>query len=92
MNSVPIRKCISCGIRKPKMDFIMVVKSPRYKESVSFRVLPGRNKPEGRAAYICSNNECLEKARKTKRLEKSFRMKIDGDIYNLIEKEIKNYD
>lgn len=92
MNSIPIRKCISCGVKKPKKDFIMVVKSPKYKESVCFKVLHGGNKSEGRAAYICSNNECLEKARKAKRLEKSFRMKVDFEIYNLIEREIENYD
>lgn len=35
----------------------------------------------GRGAYICNNIECLEKAIKTRRIEKTFKMKIDEKIY-----------
>ena len=39
-------------------------------------------KAEGRGAYICDNANCLEKAIKTKRLERVFEMKISEEIYN----------
>ncbi len=35
----------------------------------------------GRGAYICDNIECLEKAIKSKRIEKAFEMKIEEKIY-----------
>ena len=38
-------------------------------------------KANGRGAYICNNIECLEKAIKSKRLERAFEQKIDNEIY-----------
>ena len=35
----------------------------------------------GRGAYICERKECLEKAIKTKRLERVFETKIEEEIY-----------
>ena len=92
MNNIPVRKCVSCGIKAQKENFIMVLKSPKSQKDVTFTVLRGGNKPSGRAAYICINEKCLEKAKKNRRFEKIFRMKINSNIYELIEKEIKNYE
>ena len=39
-------------------------------------------KMEGRGAYICDDINCLEKAIKTKRLERTFNTKIEDEIYN----------
>ena len=38
-------------------------------------------KANGRGAYICDNIECLEKAIKSKRIEKSFEMKVENKVY-----------
>ena len=38
-------------------------------------------KQEGRGAYLCDNIECLEKAIKTKRIERVFEQKISDEIY-----------
>ena len=35
----------------------------------------------GRGAYICDKQECLEKAIKTKRIERIFETKIEDEIY-----------
>ena len=49
-------------------------------------------KEPGRGAYICYDRECLEKAEKTKKLEKVLNVKIKDDIYikirDVIEKKI----
>ena len=39
--------------------------------------------------FICDNIECLEKAIKTKRLERSFETQISDDIYNQLRETIK---
>ena len=39
-------------------------------------------KQDGRGAYICNNVQCLEKAIKTKRLEKALGLKISDEIYS----------
>ncbi|MCL2377906.1 MAG: YlxR family protein [Defluviitaleaceae bacterium] len=38
-------------------------------------------KMHGRAAYLCTGVECLEKARKSKGLERSFKRSVPPDIY-----------
>jgi len=45
-------------------------------------------KENGRGAYICDNIECLEKAIKTKRLERSFETQISNEIYDELRKTI----
>ena len=42
----------------------------------------------GRGAYICNNPDCLEKAIKTKCIERSFETNIEEEIYNELRKEI----
>ena len=36
---------------------------------------------EGRGAYICNNVACLDRVKKSKRLEKVLDMKISEEIY-----------
>ena len=38
-------------------------------------------KKNGRGAYICKNEECLNKIIKTKRIEKVFEQSIDQNLY-----------
>lgn len=49
-------------------------------------------KKPGRGAYICKSVECLEKATKAKRFEKAFEMKIEEDIFNMLSKELEEYN
>ena len=39
-------------------------------------------KKEGRGAYICDDEKCLEKLIKSKRLERIFEMSISQEIYD----------
>ena len=92
MKNIPLRKCVGCGLKAQKENFIMVLRSPKSQKDVNFTVLYGGNKSGGRSAYVCISEECLSKAKKARRLEKTFRTKIDSKIYDLIEEEIKNYE
>ena len=76
MKSVPQRTCIGCNIKKDKKDFIRIVKDNQNNISID-----RTGKANGRGAYICDNIECLEKAIKNKRIEKSFQMSIDESVY-----------
>ena len=77
MKSIPQRTCIGCNIKKDKKDLIRIVKNKNNEMSVD-----KIGKAEGRGAYICDNADCLEKAIKTKKLERVFEMKISEEIYN----------
>ena len=76
MKKVPQRTCIGCNTKKDKRDFIRIVKNKENEIEVD-----KTGKMQGRGAYICDNIDCLEKAIKSKRLEKSFEMQISNDIY-----------
>ena len=72
----PTRKCMGCNESKEKKDLIRIVKS---KEGIIEVDLTG--KKNGRGAYICKTEECLNKVIKSKRLQKVLECEIDTDIY-----------
>ena len=76
MKNIPQRTCIGCNSQKNKKDLIRVVKNKDGEISID-----KTGKANGRGAYICDNVDCLEKAIKTKRLEKIFETKISEEIY-----------
>lgn len=84
MKSLPQRTCIGCNEIKPKKELIRIVKD---KEGQIF--IDKTGKANGRGAYICDNIECLEKAIKTKKLERNFETQISEDIYNELRQTIK---
>lgn len=86
MKKIPQRMCTGCMEMKPKKELIRVVKS---KEDDQVYVdLTG--KKNGRGAYICKSIECLEKAFKSRKLEKNLETKISEEIYNRLKEEIEN--
>ena len=76
MKNIPQRTCIGCNIKKDKSNFIRIVKDNQNNISID-----RTGKANGRGAYICDNIECLEKAIKNKKIEKSFKMPIEESVY-----------
>ena len=76
MKSQPVRTCMGCNEKKEKKKLIRIVKNKNNEIN-----LDRTGKLEGRGAYICDNIECLERIKKSKRLEKIFDMKISDEIY-----------
>lgn len=85
VKKIPQRMCTGCMEMKPKKELIRIVKSKDGEVSVDLT-----GKKPGRGAYICRSTECLEKAFKTKRLEKNLDTKIDETIYARLKEEIIN--
>ena len=46
-------------------------------------------KLNGRGAYICPNPECLQKARKSKSLERSLEVPIPEEVYDRLAHEME---
>ena len=76
MKKIVLRTCMGCNNKKNKKDLIRVVIDKKGKV-----ILDKTGKLSGRGAYICDNIECLEKVKKSKRLEKVFETKIKEEIY-----------
>ena len=82
---IPMRMCLGCNEMKPKKELVRVVKSKEGEISLDLT-----GKKSGRGAYICRNPECLKKARKSRRFEKSFSCRISDEIYDGMEAELEN--
>ena len=76
---IPLRQCVGCGEMKAKKELIRVIKND---EGV-FLDASGRKN-----AYICADTDCLEKARKSKGLERSLKVAIPDEVYENLEKEM----
>jgi hypothetical protein len=70
------RMCVVCKAQKNKNELLRVVKNNENEIKID-----NIGKEPGRGAYICYSEECLEKAIKSKRLEKSLETKIEEEIY-----------
>jgi len=78
-----MRRCLGCYESKPKKELIRIVKNKDGEIS-----LDKTGKKQGRGAYICCSEDCLEKAIKTKRIEKEFETEINEEIYALLRRDI----
>ena len=72
---------------KGKRDMIRVLKTAEDQIC-----LDATGKKNGRGAYICRSRECLQKARKNKGLERSFKMSIPNEVYDTLEEELNHLE
>ena len=76
-NKKPIlRRCIACQEQKEKNEMIRIVKPKDENLQIDLT-----GKKNGRGAYICKDENCLNKAIKSKRFEKCFEIEIDNEFY-----------
>ena len=80
---IPVRRCVGCNAQKPKKELVRVVRSPDGTVSVD-----PTGKKAGRGAYVCRSLDCLKKARKTRRIERSLDCQIPDEVYDAMEKEM----
>jgi len=76
---------MGCMGKKDKSQLIKIVKN---KENVI--TIDTTGKLEGRGAYICKDKDCLKKAMKIRRLDKSFKTRISDEVYDEISTVIDN--
>ena len=79
----PQRQCVGCREMKEKRALLRVVKSPEGEVSLDF----GGKKP-GRGAYVCHDVTCLQKARKSRALERALETAIPPEVYDAMEEEL----
>ena len=83
---IPWRTCVVTKESLPKKDLLRIVRTP-YGE-----VLPDETgKLNGRGAYIKRDLEVLEKAKKSKILEKRLECEIEDSVYDEIKEIIEKW-
>lgn len=68
---------------KSKKEMIRVLKTTEDEI-----VIDATGRKNGRGAYICPSMECFKKAVKSKGLERSLKMAIPKEVYEVLEKEM----
>lgn len=76
-NSKEVRMCIGCRKRENKYNLIRIVNSKE--EGV---IIDKKQNLEGRGAYICKSEECLNRIIKTKKLSKALKTNISEEKFN----------
>jgi predicted RNA-binding protein YlxR (DUF448 family) len=66
---------VGCRTSKPKRDLIRVVRDPEGNVKLDLT-----GKTSGRGVYVCSSEECLQKALKARQLERALETKISEGI------------
>lgn len=73
---LPVRQCLGCRGHFDKINLIRVVKNKQLEINLDFS-----GKMQGRGAYICKNQTCLNKAIKSRAISRAFSMQIPDEIY-----------
>ncbi|HEY8444054.1 MAG TPA: YlxR family protein [Clostridia bacterium] len=73
---VPIRTCIACRQPQPKKQLLRIVKTPQGEIKFDFT-----GRANGRGAYVCHNDQCVQKVINKKLLNREFETNIDASVY-----------
>ena len=84
---IPQRQCLGCGEHKAKMDLLRVLRTPSGEIVLDFT-----GKQSGRGAYICKSVSCLQKARKSRRIEKNLECAIPEAVFDKMESELIQHE
>ncbi|MBQ8923305.1 MAG: YlxR family protein [Lachnospiraceae bacterium] len=76
---IPLRQCIGCRVSKPKNELIRIIRTPE--NEICFDKTGRMN---GRGVYICPSKSCLDKAIKTKGIERSLNCNVPDEIYDTL--------
>ena len=86
VKKIPMRQCMGCNEHKPKPQLLRVVRPPDGEVSLDFT-----GKKSGRGAYVCRELKCLQRARKSKRLERILECEISEAVYDAMELELTEH-
>lgn len=91
---IPMRQCIGCRQSKEKNQLIRIVKvtetgTDSTDESAELQICIDRTgKRNGRGAYICDDPDCLKRVRKTRGLNRAFKVEVSDEIYEKLERQL----
>ncbi len=82
--NIPQRKCTGCQEMKDKLNLVRIVKTGDNTFELDLT-----GKKNGRGAYVCKSVECLEKAQKSRGLERSFKGPVPKEMYQQLVESLK---
>ncbi len=82
--NIPQRKCTGCQQIKDKFDVVRIVQTGDNTFELDLT-----GKKNGRGAYVCKSVECLERAQKSRGLERSFKGAVPKEMYQQLVESLK---
>ena len=76
MKKIPMRSCVVTREKLPKQELVRVVRTPEGNV-----IIDTTGKSNGRGAYLKKDKEVIEKARKSKVLERTLEVQISDELY-----------
>ena len=80
-----LRKCIGCGVLKPREEMIKITKE----HSTEQVVVNPNSKTFGRSAYLCYNQNCIEQALKKKKINRVLKISTSIDLKGILDGQLK---
>ena len=77
MKKIPMRSCVVTREKLPKQELVRVVRTPEGNV-----IIDTTGKSNGRGAYLKNDKEVIEKARKSKILDRTLEVQISDEIYD----------
>ena len=83
----PVRQCVACREKREKSQLVRVVRTPDGVLAVDTR----GNMP-GRGAYLCKEAACLEKAVRSRALQRALECEIPQETMEALRRQMKEAD
>ncbi len=85
VKKIPLRTCVVTKELLPKAELLRIVRTPDKEVIVDLT-----GKANGRGAYIKKDIAVLEKAKKSKILDRRLECKVEEEVYEEIKKILEN--
>jgi len=81
MKKIPMRSCVVTKEKLPKQELVRIVRTPEGNV-----IIDTTGKANGRGAYMKLSKEVIDKARKSKVLDRTLEVTVEDSIYEELEK------
>ena len=79
MKKIVERTCIVCRRKDDKNNFIKIVRNKNGQIE-----LDSHQNKNGRGCYLCNNSDCIEKLKKTKALNRVYKINLQEETYDRV--------
>lgn len=83
MKKIPMRTCVITGEKLPKSELIRVVRTP-----IGDVIVDNTGKANGRGAYLKKDINTIEKAQKSKILNKKLEVEVPNEVYEYLKSKV----
>ena len=84
---IPMRMCVGCRTMTPKRELVRIACSSEGEVTVD-----PTGKAPGRGAYVCRKKACLERAVKTRALERAFQRAIGPEVFEALRERVEKLE